>query len=76
LKTNLKIDNVEKGIILIEERLRRKKVLVILDDIDNFDKLQMLVKKKWFGKGSRIIITTKDEHLLSQLRADEKYNVR
>jgi hypothetical protein len=76
LKTNLKIDNVEKGIILIEERLRRKKVLVILDDIDNFDKLQMLVKKKWFGKGSRIIITTKDEHLLSQLRADETYNVR
>jgi hypothetical protein len=76
LKTNLKIDNVEKGIKLIEERLRRKKVLVILDDVDNFEKLQLLVEKKWFGKGSRIIITTRDEHLLSQLGADEKYKVR
>jgi len=76
LKTNLKIDNVEKGIKLIEERLRRKKVLVILDDVDNFEKLQLLIEKKWFGKGSRIIITTRDEHLLSQLGADEKYKVR
>jgi hypothetical protein len=76
LKTTLKIDNVNRGIILIKERLHHKKVLIILDDVDDFEKLNTLVKKQWFGPGSRIIVTTKDEHLLSQLGVDENYKVR
>jgi hypothetical protein len=75
LKTSLKIDNVNRGIVLIEERLHHKKVLVILDDVDDFEKLNTLVRKKWFGPGSRIIVTTKDEQLLSKLGV-EKYKVR
>ncbi|XP_059430135.1 disease resistance protein RPV1-like [Corylus avellana] len=76
LKTTLKIDNVNKGIILIEERLHHKKVLVVLDDVDDFENLRTLVKKQWFGPGSRIIVTTKDEQLLSKLGVDKKYKVR
>jgi hypothetical protein len=76
LKTNLKIDNVERGISIIEERIRGKKVLVIVDDVDDFEKLHWLVEKEWLGPRSRIIITTRDEHVLSPLRADKKYRVR
>ncbi|XP_062171815.1 disease resistance protein RPV1-like isoform X3 [Alnus glutinosa] len=75
LKTNLKIDNVDRGIILIKERLHRKRVIVVLDDVDDFEKLHMLFEKEWFGLGSRIIVTTRNEHLLRQLGVDEKYKL-
>jgi len=75
LKMNLKIDNVDRGINIIKERICGKKVLVVVDDVDDFEKLQPLVEKEWLGPGSRIIITTRDEHVLSPLRADKKYKV-
>jgi ABC-type dipeptide/oligopeptide/nickel transport system ATPase component len=74
-KTNLKIYNVDSGVSIIERRIRGKKVLVVLDDIDDFENLHKLVQKQWFGQGSRIIVTTRDEHLLSQLEVDKKYKV-
>jgi ABC-type transport system involved in cytochrome bd biosynthesis fused ATPase/permease subunit len=43
LKMNLKIGNVDRGINIIKERIQGKKVLVILDDVDDFEKLHMLV---------------------------------
>ena len=45
LKKELKIDNVDRGISIIEERIHGKKVLVILDDMDDFENLHKLVKK-------------------------------
>jgi hypothetical protein len=50
-----------------------KKVLVILDDVIDFESLHMLVEKHRFGIGSGIIVTTLDTHLLSQLEVDKKY---
>ncbi|KAB2603670.1 TMV resistance protein N-like [Pyrus ussuriensis x Pyrus communis] len=45
--------------------LLEKKVLIILDDVDDSNQLKELCEKPaWFGQGSRIIITTRDEHLL------------
>ncbi|XP_062160862.1 disease resistance protein RUN1-like isoform X3 [Alnus glutinosa] len=76
LKMNLKIDNGDRGISIITERICGKKVLVVVDDVDDFEKLHSLVEKEWLGPGSRIIITTRDEHVLSPLRADKKYKVR
>jgi hypothetical protein len=75
LKMNSKSVNADKGINLIQERISGKKVLVILDDVDDFGNLHMLVEKCWLGRGSRIIITTRDEHLLTQLEVDERYEV-
>jgi GTPase SAR1 family protein len=75
LKRNLKIDNVDRGINIIKERIRGKKVLVVVDDVDNFEKLHLLVEKEWLGPGSRIIVTTRDEQVLSPSRADKKYKV-
>ncbi|XP_057987532.1 disease resistance protein RPV1-like [Hevea brasiliensis] len=66
------------GVYHIKNRLSRKKVLVILDDVDELEQLELLVGKKdenWFGVGSRIIITTRDEHLLIQHQVDQIYRV-
>jgi hypothetical protein len=76
LKMNSKIVNVDRGTNIIQHRIQGKKVLVILDDVDDFGNLHMLVEKHWLGSGSRIIITTRDEHLLTQLGVDEKYEVQ
>uniref|UniRef100_A0A2N9ILY7 Uncharacterized protein n=1 Tax=Fagus sylvatica TaxID=28930 RepID=A0A2N9ILY7_FAGSY len=51
--------------MIIQGRLRHKRVLVILDDVDQPDQLKALAgEQSWFGQGSRIIIITRDHHLL------------
>ncbi|KAF5793771.1 putative TIR domain, P-loop containing nucleoside triphosphate hydrolase [Helianthus annuus] len=65
-----------EGRSMIERKLRSKRVLVVLDDVDNVKQLEELAgAHDWFGEGSRIIITTRDEHLLSTRYADEVYEV-
>jgi predicted ATPase len=63
----VKVDSVDEGIIMIKKRLCSKRVLLILDDVD--DKLVQLDKLAgevdWFGLGSRIIITTRDKKVLT-----------
>ncbi|KAL6293828.1 hypothetical protein ACE6H2_001970 [Prunus campanulata] len=62
---NLKVTNVDKGAIVIQERLSCRKVLLVLDDVNDMDQLQNLAGAcEWFGAGSRIIITTRDKQLL------------
>ncbi|CAL5411663.1 unnamed protein product [Camellia sinensis] len=59
---------------LIKERLHSKRVLIVLDDVDQLTQLSTLAgNRDWFGPGSRIIITTRDEHLLKGLKVDERY---
>ncbi|KAK3430851.1 hypothetical protein EUGRSUZ_E02272 [Eucalyptus grandis] len=59
---------------LIRQRLGRKKVLIILDDVDSLHQLRALAgKDKWFGNGSRIIITTRDSHLLTSRDIDQDH---
>ncbi|KAL4378752.1 hypothetical protein GQ457_02G041400 [Hibiscus cannabinus] len=65
--------NVHEGNAVISRRLSHKKVLVI-DDVDNLQHLKCLVgRHDWFGLGSRIIVTTRDEHLLQSYRVDDVY---
>ncbi|XP_019149929.1 PREDICTED: TMV resistance protein N-like [Ipomoea nil] len=76
-RKNFDIDNVDEGISLIKERLQSKRVLIVLDDIDQVSQLESLVGQcDWFGPSSTIIITTRDFHLLSDLGAHEKYMVK
>ncbi|CAL5416790.1 unnamed protein product [Camellia sinensis] len=71
---NLKIGSVDRGINLMKERLHSKKVLIVLDDVDQLSQLNTLAGHcDWFGGGSRIIITTRDEHLLKGPKVDERY---
>ncbi|CAL2236091.1 unnamed protein product [Prunus armeniaca] len=67
----IKVGCVDKGINIIKERLGCRKVLVIIDDADQMEQLRAIAgKRDWFGSGSRIIITTRDQHLLKQLEVD------
>jgi ABC-type glutathione transport system ATPase component len=61
--TNIMNDNSVAN--AISNRLRGKKVLIIVDDVDQPEQLRVLVKKGcWFGGGSRIIVTTRNKRLL------------
>ncbi|XP_048131540.1 disease resistance protein RUN1-like [Rhodamnia argentea] len=64
--TRLVVSDVARGKSLIPLRLRDKRVLVILDDVEDVEQLCALAgKANWFGSGSRILITTRDRHLLT-----------
>ncbi|XP_062153300.1 disease resistance protein RPV1-like isoform X2 [Alnus glutinosa] len=78
LKMNkTKVNNVDTGIVTIQERLCHRKVLVILDDVDQLEQLNAIARSRdWFGPGSRIIITTRDEQLLKAIEVDEVYTTK
>ncbi|XP_050236343.1 TMV resistance protein N-like [Mercurialis annua] len=60
----------------IKTRLHRKKVLVVLDDVNNSRQLELLAGVHWYGPGSRIIITTRDRHLLVSHDVNFVYEIR
>ncbi|KAB2627527.1 TMV resistance protein N-like [Pyrus ussuriensis x Pyrus communis] len=73
---NRKVSSVDQGIKEIEKRLGNRRVLVILDGIDLVKQLEALaIKRDSFGAGSRIVITTRDEHLLKILGVDTIYKL-
>ncbi|XP_058787307.1 disease resistance protein RPV1-like isoform X2 [Vicia villosa] len=50
----------------VTNRLRRKKVLIVLDDVANSEQLDDLISDyDWLGLGSRVIVTTRDKHSIS-----------
>ncbi|RVW37490.1 TMV resistance protein N [Vitis vinifera] len=58
-------NNINKGINIIKDRLGSKKVLIVIDDVDQLQQLESVAgSPKWFGPGSTIIITTRNQHLL------------
>nr|XP_023916987.1 TMV resistance protein N-like [Quercus suber] len=64
----LKVDIESKGTNLIKERICCKKVLLVLDDVDNSEQIKKLLGKcDWFASGSIVIITTRDKHVLTTL---------
>ncbi|KAJ9554474.1 hypothetical protein OSB04_018519 [Centaurea solstitialis] len=70
------VNRVVDGRRLIKDGFFRKKVLIVLDDVDHLDQLQALAgSPDWFGEGSRIIITTRDEHLLKAHKVNHIYNI-
>ncbi|KAL8252467.1 hypothetical protein R6Q59_036160 [Mikania micrantha] len=76
-KDEEKISSVVEGKNRIKNMSSRRKVLLILDDVDKLDQLEALAgKHNWFGSGSIIIITTRDEHLLRTHKVDHIYPIR
>ncbi|XP_042484785.1 disease resistance protein Roq1-like [Macadamia integrifolia] len=68
------ITNEDKGTNMIKERLCRKKVLIILDDVDEESQLDRLVEKcDWLGSGIKIVITARDKVIFVQHETDEIY---
>ncbi|XP_059663740.1 disease resistance protein RUN1-like [Cornus florida] len=80
LKTEVRnVGNVDRGIEVIKKRLCNRKVLLVLSDVDQLDQLIAFschsesARKACFGPGSRIIITTRHEHLLKQIKVNDIY---
>jgi hypothetical protein len=74
--SSLKIRSVDQGINVIKERLCNKKVLLVLDDVDQLIQLDTLSGDGWFGLGSIIIITTRDAHLLAKHKVNLTYKMK
>ncbi|XP_035546685.1 disease resistance protein RPV1-like [Juglans regia] len=73
---NFKVGSVDRGINVIKHRLCSKKILLILDDVDKLVQLENLAgDHDWFGLGSRIIITTRDQNLLTSHGVDSTYKM-
>lgn len=63
--------NVESGIRQLEQIFSSKKALIVLDDLHQSIYSELLVRLcNLFSAESRIIITTRDANLLTQLRVD------
>ena len=66
--SHVKVDSVCRGINVIEERLCNKRVLLILDNVDKQEQISNLLGRcDWFHPRSRVIITTRDKHILASL---------
>ncbi|KAF8113217.1 hypothetical protein N665_0054s0032 [Sinapis alba] len=60
----------------VKDRLKERKVLVVLDDVDRLVQLEAMAKETgWFGPWSRIIITTQDQKLLKASSVNHVYRV-
>ncbi|PNX80137.1 NBS-containing resistance-like protein, partial [Trifolium pratense] len=71
------ISTIESGKVILKERLHSKRVLLVLDDVDNLEQLHALCgSREWFGEGSKIIITTTNRQLLKEHGADHIYRVK
>lgn len=83
LQDVLKIRNVmflsdrrNSNIGMIRNRLYRKKMLLILDNLDKKEQAYSVTGEHDFlGAGSRILITTRNRQLLDDLGVDEKFMV-
>ncbi|KAL5543022.1 hypothetical protein UlMin_010732 [Ulmus minor] len=69
---DIKINSIIGGLEMIKENLCHKRVLIVLDDVNNLEPLSTLVgSRKWFGLGSKIIITTRSLPLLQIYGVDQ-----
>ncbi|KAL2966879.1 hypothetical protein AAZX31_16G143400 [Glycine max] len=72
----IKLGSINEAIPIIKHRLHRKKVLLVLDDVDKPDQLHAIAGgMDWFGSGSRVIITTRNRHLLTCHGVESIYEV-
>ncbi|XP_074343260.1 uncharacterized protein LOC141682461 [Apium graveolens] len=75
-RKDYKVHDVDSGLRQLEQILCSKKALVVLDDLDQSSYLEFLVEHcNLFSAGSRIVITTRDVHLLNQLEIDSLIDV-
>ncbi|KAF8024667.1 hypothetical protein BT93_F1751 [Corymbia citriodora subsp. variegata] len=76
--TERQVWNIDDGINVIKSRLKGKKVLILLDDIDHLNQLNALAReRKWFMTGSLVIVTTRYKAILdqSEFKVDYKYEL-
>ncbi|KEH29017.1 disease resistance protein RPV1 isoform X2 [Medicago truncatula] len=71
-----KIRDLESGKNMLKEKLSQNRVLLVFDDVNELEQLKALCgSRDWFGPGSRIIITTRDMHLLRLCGVYQMYTI-
>ncbi|KAH0707529.1 hypothetical protein KY289_012605 [Solanum tuberosum] len=77
LGEKLTLTSEREGMNILKNMLRWKKVLFTIDDVNHQEQLEFLVgEPEWFGRGSRIILTARDKHLLISHVGDNVYEVQ
>ena len=77
MEKSMNIQDVDKGVILIKHIMCHKRILLVLDDVNQLNQLEKLAGElNWFGPGSRVIITTRDESLLKRHNIFKIYEVK
>lgn len=71
------ISDSESGIKAIRDVVKNKKVLIILDDLDQRNQFDSLAGRDfaWFDSGSRIIMTTRDPRCVAKLPTVRDYSM-
>lgn len=73
----IKIDTIESGKRILQERLCQKRIFLVLDNVCDLEQLYALCGRIiWFGQGSRIIVTTRDKYILDQLKVGHVYEMK
>ncbi|KAI8556142.1 hypothetical protein RHMOL_Rhmol05G0229000 [Rhododendron molle] len=71
-----KIRSVDEGISRIKDVICCKRVLVVLDDVEDRAQFDALIgMRDWFHPGSKIILTTRNINLLKAYEVDETFEV-
>ncbi|KAK8334417.1 hypothetical protein V6Z11_A10G275200 [Gossypium hirsutum] len=75
LNSDVDIGTPSVGSTLTQDRLKKKKVLVVLDDVDKSDQIDCMGIGD-FGYGSKTIITSRNRQVLVSGRADTIHMVK
>ncbi|KAL7224532.1 hypothetical protein ACSBR1_025904 [Camellia fascicularis] len=76
IEKDRKVSSISSGKSMIKRIISHKKVLIVLDDVDeSIDLENLLGEHDWFSSGSKIIITTRDLHVLKTCGATHTYKV-
>lgn len=71
----IRISGMEKS--FLRSRVQRKKVLVVLDDVNDFRDVEIFLEElSYLGPGSRIIITSRDKLVFVLCKTDHVYEVK
>ena len=72
----LKVNNIEVTTISLKTKLHSKKVLIVIDNVNNRSILKTVMDdSSWFGPQSRIIRTTRDKQFLTMYGVNVVYKV-
>ncbi|XP_056162396.1 disease resistance protein L6-like [Syzygium oleosum] len=76
IRISYDVSNVDEGVSVIKSRFASKKVLILLDDMDDSTHSNALVGDgSWFEAGSIVIITTRNQGILDEGWAGYMYQL-